>query len=64
MLVALATDDQAGKYRLQPESLIKVYGKVLPDYDAQGGPIVRAEYYRHWPPGTYVSAVRHSNMRR
>lgn len=63
-LVGLATEDSAGKYRVGPASLLKVYGAPTPDYDEAGGPILRVQHYRHWPPGTYVSTGRSGNMRR
>lgn len=63
-LIALRPEDQSGKYRLGPESLLKIYGKATPDYDAQGGPILRVEHYRHWPPGNYVSTGHRDAMRR
>jgi hypothetical protein len=62
-LVALPPEDASGKFRVGPSSLLKVYGKATHDYDAQGGPILRIEYYRHWPPGNYVSTGGRASMR-
>lgn len=63
-LVRLRPDDSAGRNRLYTGSLIKIYGRVTNEYDERGGPILRAEYYRHWPRGTYVTTNRAGNMRR
>jgi len=63
-LVVLQGEDSVGKYRVGPESLLKVYGTPTADFDEAGGPILRAQHYRHWPPGTYVSTHRAVNMRR
>jgi hypothetical protein len=62
--IALRPEDQGGRDRVYAGSLLKVYGKVAPDYDQDGGPILEAEYYRHWPRGTYVTTSRRGNMRR
>lgn len=63
-LMVLRTEDQAGKYRIGAESLVKLYGKATHDYDPQGGPILRVEYYRHWPVGNYVSTGHRGAMKR
>jgi hypothetical protein len=63
-LIALRTEDRAGKYRVYQGSLLKIYGHVTTEYDDRGGPIVKADYYRHWPLGTYVTTRRAGNMRR
>ena len=53
-----------GRDRVYAGSLLKVYGHVTTDYDDRGGPIVKTEYYRHWPRNTYVSSSHAVNMRR
>jgi hypothetical protein len=63
-LLVLNPDDKSGRDRLYGGSLVKVYGHVTPEYDERGGPIVKADYYRHWPRGNYVTTTRASNMRR
>lgn len=63
-VVGLQPEDAAGKFRVGPESLMKIYGTATPDYDESGGPILRAQHYRHWPNGTYVSTGSARNMRR
>jgi len=62
--VALRDGDRDGRDRVYSGSLLKVYGHVAADYDQDGGPILEADYYRHWPPGTYVTTGRRVNMRR
>jgi hypothetical protein len=64
VLLTLREEDIAGKYRVYEGSLLRVYGKPVADYDERGGPILKVEYYRHWPLGTYVTVGRRANMRR
>lgn len=63
-LLTLRPEDQSGKDRVYTGSLVRVYGRAVPDYDERGGPILKAEYYRHWPRATYVTTGRRVNMRR
>jgi hypothetical protein len=63
-LLELHAEDKSGRDRLYGGSLVKVYGHVTPEYDERGGPIIKADYYRHWPRGNYVTTTRASNMRR
>ena len=53
----LEPEDKTGRDRLYAGSLVKVYGHVTPEYDDRGGPIVKADYYRHWPRGNYVTTT-------
>jgi hypothetical protein len=53
-----------GPERLWTGSLVKVYGHVREAGDADSGPIVHAEWYRHWPHGTYVTTGAAGSMRR
>ena len=57
-------EHRSGRDRINAGSLLKVYGHVSTEYDDRGGPIVNADYYRHWPHGTYVNTRRAGNMRR
>jgi hypothetical protein len=57
-------EHREGRDRINAGSLLKVYGHVATDFDERGGPIVNADYYRHWPHGTYVNTRRSGNMRR
>ena len=63
-LITLRPEDRAGVAGVHSGSLLKVYGHVTPDYDDRGGPILKADYYRHWPLGNYVTTGRARNMRR
>jgi hypothetical protein len=36
----------------------------LTEYDDRGGPILKADYYRYWPVGTYVTTGNANAMRR
>lgn len=64
-IVRLSPEDTTGENRVQPLSLLRVYGTLVPgEYDAEGGPILRAQYYRHWPRGQYVTTAAAANWRR
>jgi hypothetical protein len=63
-VLTLREEDIAGQNRVYGGSLLRVYGKPVADYDERGGPILKVEYYRHWPRGTYVTTGRRVNMRR
>jgi len=63
-IVELRAEDAGGKNRLYEGSLLRVYGKPKGDFDDQGGPILVANYYRHWPRNTYVTTALQSKMRR
>lgn len=64
-LVRLSPEDAHGENRVQATSLLRVYGEVvIGEYDANGGPILRATYYRHWPAGQYVTTGARGGWRR
>ena len=64
-IVTLSPDDQVGENRVQPLSVLRVYGTVMQgDYNREGGPILRAQYYRHWPRGQYVTSSAAGALRR
>ena len=63
-VIALRPEDTEGKDRVYRGSLLKVYGLADGDFDDQGGPVIRAQYYRHWPRGTYVTTASTGVMRR
>lgn len=52
-----------GRDRIAPGSLLKVYGHVEDAFDDRGGPILKVDYYRHFPAGTYVIAGTGGRMR-
>lgn len=57
-------EDRGGRNRLQLGSLVRIYGTVTGDYDPDGGPILEARVYRHWPRGQYVTTGARREMRR
>jgi hypothetical protein len=63
-LVTLRDEDREGQDRVYAGSLLRVYGHAVPDYDERGGPVIKAQFYRHWPRATYVTTGRRVNMRR
>lgn len=63
-VVDLRPEDLAGQDRLWVGSLVKVYGAPTGDFDDQGGPVIDAEWYRHWPRGKYVTTGAAASMRR
>ena len=63
--VALREEDRVeGRDRLWAGSLVKVYGEVTPTLSDAGGVVVDAEWYRHWPRGTYRTTASAGVMRR
>jgi len=60
----LRPEDQAGDRKLWAGSLVRVYGTPTGDFDEDGGPILEAQWYRHWPTGTYVTTGAAASMRR
>ena len=63
-VIRLRPEDIEGKDRVYRGSLLKVYGSPDGEFDDQGGPIIRARYYRHWPRGTFVTTAATGVMRR
>jgi len=62
--VQLDPAERAGEVRVWQGSLLKVYGSPTGNFDARGGPIIDAEYHRHWPYGTYRTTAAAGSMRR
>ncbi|MFK7986799.1 MAG: hypothetical protein AB8I08_12310 [Sandaracinaceae bacterium] len=64
-LVTLRQEDLVeGTERLWTGSLVKIYGHVSDEGSEETGPILEAEWYRHWPHGTYVTTAAAGSMRR
>lgn len=64
-IVRLSPEDQVGENRVQPGSLLRVYGTLVQgEYDAQGGPVLQVQHYRHWPRGQYVTTAARTYWRR
>ena len=63
-VVQLSPEDQHGENRVQVGSLLRIYGQLVPEqYDAAGGPVLRATFYRHWPRGQYVTTAARNRWR-
>jgi hypothetical protein len=64
-VVRLRSGDDLGKLSVQPGSLLRLVGTLGDDVDpADGGPVLRAEFYRHWPRGEFVTMADSEHMRR
>jgi hypothetical protein len=56
VLVSLHGDDDVGPRAVAARSLLRVVGTLGDDVSsADGAPIVHGEYYRHFPPDSYVT---------
>jgi hypothetical protein len=63
-LVQLHGGDDVGPHSIGMRSLVRVVGKIGQDVSpADGSPVVRATYYRHWPPYFYVTRASARDMR-
>lgn len=60
----LRPEDQEGRLRVVPEGLLRVYCSVSGEYDAEGGPLLDCQYYRHWPRGQWAHTGMRNTMRR
>ena len=56
--------DSLGKESLTAGSLVRVIGKLTDDVDkTDGGQILQAGYYRHWPRNFFVTMADRDHMR-
>jgi hypothetical protein len=63
-LVQLRPEDDVGAASVGAGSLLRLVGTFGEDMDpGDGGPILRANYYRHWPRGAYVTKSAAREMR-
>jgi hypothetical protein len=63
-IVQLHGEDDIGEHSVGGGSLLRLVGKIGEDADPQdGGPIVRATYYRHWPRYFFVTRSAAQQMR-
>jgi hypothetical protein len=61
----LTTEDDLGERSIGPRSLVRIVGTLTDDVDpADGEPVLKATYYRHWPRGFYVTTADRGMMRR
>lgn len=64
-LVRVRPEDlTAGTGRLWTGSLVKIYGHVMDGGTEESGPVLQADWYRHWPHGTFVTTAAAGSMRR
>jgi hypothetical protein len=62
--VKLRPEDEVGEKSTGVGSLVRVVGQLGEDVDAaDGAPILRATYYRHWPRNTYVTKSKADLMK-
>lgn len=59
----LAPSDDIGEKSLNRGSLLRVVGKLTDEVDAEdGSPVLKAEYYRHWPRNFFVTTASRPDM--
>lgn len=62
--IRLRPEDQQGRNSLGAGSLLRAYCNVTGEYDAEGGPLLGCDYYRHWPRGQWAHTGMRGEMRR
>ena len=63
-ILPLRPEDREGRTRLWTGSLVRVYGTATGETDADDGPVLQAQWYRHWPAHYYVTTAAAGSMRR
>jgi hypothetical protein len=64
-LLTLKGEDELGELSVGLGSLVRVVGHVAEEVDAADGTgVVRADFYRHWPRGYYVTTKAAAVMHR
>jgi hypothetical protein len=64
-LLVLSAEDEIGELSVGLGSLVRVVGRVAEQVDSGDGTgVVRADFYRHWPRGSYVTTKAASVMHR
>jgi hypothetical protein len=59
----LSPGDDIGEKSLNRGSLVRVVGKLTDDVDPEDGtPVVKADYYRHWPRNYFVTTASRPDM--
>jgi hypothetical protein len=63
-LVRLSGEDDVGEHSVGAGSLVRLVGKFGEDVDPNdGGAILRATWYRHWPRYSFVTSAARGQMR-
>jgi hypothetical protein len=61
--IKLAPADDIGEKSLNRGSLVRVLGKLTDEVDPEDGtPVLKAEYYRHWPRNFFVTTASRPDM--
>jgi len=64
VLVKLSPEDDMGEHSIGAGSLVRAAGNFGEDVDpADGGPVMRASFYRHWPRYFFVTKANADLMR-
>jgi hypothetical protein len=59
----LSPADDIGDKSLNRGSLVRVLGKLTDEVDPEdGSPVLKAEYYRHWPRNFFVTTASRPDM--
>jgi hypothetical protein len=62
-LLKLSPSDDIGDKSLNRGSLVRVLGKLTDDVDQDDGtPVLKADYYRHWPRNFFVTTASRPDM--
>ena len=62
-LLKLSPTDDIGEKSVNRGSLVRVLGKLTDDVDpADGTPVMKADYYRHWPRNFFVTTASRPDM--
>lgn len=63
-ILTLRPEDREGQRRVWVGSLLKVYGVATGEESVETGPVLRVEWYRHFPAHYYVTTGAAGSMRR
>jgi hypothetical protein len=62
-VLKLSPSDDIGEKSLNRGSLVRVVGKLTDDVDPEdGSPVLKADYYRHWPRNFFVTTASRPDM--
>ena len=62
-LLKLSPGDDIGEKSLNRGSLVRVLGKLTDEVDPEDGtPVLKADYYRHWPRNFFVTTASRPDM--
>jgi len=62
-LLKLSPTDDIGEKSVNRGSLVRVLGKLTDDVDPNDGtPVMKADYYRHWPRNFFVTTASRPDM--